>query len=158
VQPLHEGFGPRLGRGFTVFFSLVPLARAEYESPGRSLRSLYHHAGRSPVVQGHLITAAGTSRTVYFVGREIDLGYCASEMELWLHTGGESKQPCWFAESFHASPSEGEITRYWRRPIAWWAMEERFMFTLDESVATKLVDAVHVEATTHAGFGERGWR
>ena len=59
-------------------------------------------------------------------------------MELWLRSGGETKMPCWFAECFHGSTAQIDKLSEYERPLAWWAMQHEFMFTLDPTVAQNL--------------------
>jgi hypothetical protein len=37
-------------------------------------------------------------------------------------------------------------------------MDSEFMFALDPTMAENLLEAIHLEATTHATFGDSGWR
>ena len=80
----------------------------------------------------------------------------ARAMEVWLRSGGETKMPCWFAEFFHGSTDE--LPKEWKdTTIAWWAMQQDLMFTLEPTVAENLVKAILLEAETHAAFGDEGW-
>jgi hypothetical protein len=178
VQPLWKGnsWGP--GRdGFGKFFTRPGMSRSEFESPGGDLRRLYQAAGGAPVIKQYQITAPPTSRPVYFVGPDIappplpqspleevlwdaeasrTLPAKARAMEVWLRSGGETKMPCWFAEFFHGSTDE--LPKEWKdMTIAWWAMQQDLMFTLDPTVAENLVKAILLEAETHAAFGDEGW-
>jgi hypothetical protein len=149
--------------GFDDFFLKPYMGRAEYEEPGVSLKRLYDAAGGAPVIKAYEIRAAGTSRPVYFVGPEpgstyahLELDGCASDMELWLGTGGVTKIPCGFAECFHDAAPEDDLGL--ERPIvAWWAILSTFMFALDPTMAENLLEAIHLEARTHATFGDYGW-
>jgi hypothetical protein len=155
VQPLWAGYP--FDSGFGRFFMLSPgMARAEYEAPGHDLRKLYNAAGGQPVIEQHQIAVASTSRPVYFVGPETELATHARYMPLWLGSGGESKRPCWFAEIFHGSTDALRANRE-LRTVAWWVMPREFMFTLDPTVAENLVEAIRLEAQTHAAFRDEGW-
>jgi hypothetical protein len=157
VQPLAEGSSWR--DGFGRFFFNVPIARAEYEHPSESLKRLYDAAGGAPVIEAYRITADGTSRPVYFVGPKPGSTYewrelptCAGAMQLWLGTGGVTKMPCGFAECFHDATPQIPEWRGGTPIVAWWAIESTFMFALDPTVAENLLEAIHLEATTHATF------
>jgi hypothetical protein len=160
VQPLTEGESWQ--DGFGKFFFTPPIARNEYEHPSRSLKRLYDEAGGAPVIKAYQITAEGTSRPVYFVGPEpgstysfYELANCAGDMQLWLGAGGATKMPCGFAEYFHGATPQ--IAEELRPIVAWWAMESKFMFALDHTMADDLLEAIRLEATTHATFGDPWW-
>jgi hypothetical protein len=155
VQPLWAH--GRSNSGFRTFFMPAPgMARVEYQAPGHDLRKLYEAAGGVPVIEKYQIAVASTSRPVYFVGPEKDLASRAREMPLWLGSGGKTKRPCGFAEIFHTSTDElrddGDPPT-----VAWWVMDQNFMFTLDPTVAENLITAILLEAETHAAFGDDGW-
>jgi hypothetical protein len=155
VQPLWPGYPSQ--SGFDRFFMRAPgMSRTEYEAPGHDLRKLYEAAGGAPAIEQCQIAVAGTSRPVHFVGPDTDLDSHARDMPLWLGSGGETKRPCWFVEIFHGSTDE--LRDDWElRTVAWWVMPQGFMFTLDPTVAENLVQAILLEAETHAAFGDEGW-
>jgi hypothetical protein len=174
VQPLTEAKSWKVAkesdradllRGFHSFFFKPYISRHEYEHPARSLKELYDAAGGAPVIRAYQITAEGTSRPVYFVGPEpgsaplsfYDLAKCPGDMQLWLGAGGATKMPCGFAECFHGETPQ--IAERWGPIVAWWAIESKFMFALDPTMAENLLEAIRLEATTHATFGGRtpGW-
>jgi hypothetical protein len=174
VQPLSKQFRPPPGEGWKNFpppqgfqdlFLLVPISGAdEYGDPGEELRELYEAAGGMPVIEPYQVAFAGTSRLVYFVGPQTDLAssahkahrdlaFYALDMEEWLgRWGGESQDPCGFAEIFRGYELPRTL-KSWKSIDAWWVMDDHFMFTLDPMVAETLLAAILLEADKHGSWG-----
>ena len=93
---------------------------------------------------------------MYFVGPPGNLPFAARLMPDWLHAGAPSKVPVWFLASF-LDDDDGLEFLGDHRPIAWWALSSRFMFTLDQAHADRLKAAIREEMATRASFGTRRW-
>ena len=140
--------------GFEKYFQRPAAGRSEFERPGPYLDDLWKEAQGLPVIEEHSISALGLVRPVYFVGPPGRLAFAAAVMPDWLNAGGPSKVPVWFAESFF--DFERSVTEY-HRPVAWWAMSCRFMFTLERARADQLKAAIYEEIATGASFARLRW-
>lgn len=132
-------------RGFDGFFRLDYMGSAEFEF-GAVPDSLKRLRGVNDLTRRNReLTIDGVTRKVWFVGSLATLKTKVDEFEGWVARGFRGKESTWFRENF--TGRDGVIpgrlvSDYMTDTVLWWALNEDVMFTLDQEMADRALEAL----------------
>lgn len=139
VQPLRrhdwDANKPGMGR-----FQMPYMGSTEYEIGGQR-KSLLRLRGRdeAPETAEHeLILKDGTTRTVYFVGQNLDKNI--AQFQRWVDAGTPTQELSYFDGALGLE--EGYLQEEGDRTAAWWAFTGDTLFTLKEEEREHILAAI----------------
>lgn len=139
VQPLRRLPWDADKPGFQVY-NMPYMGSTEYEVGGQR-QSLIRLRGRDEApetAECEVTTADGTTRTVYFVGQNLDRAL--RQFDRWVEHGTPGK------EASHFRGALGQGSKYAQEratdTAAWWAFEGDALFTFDPEERDRIVAAI----------------
>ncbi len=139
VQPLERRDYDAHKSGFNKYH-MPYMGSTEYEVGGQR-QSLLRLRGRdeTPETTEHEVTTAdGNTRTVYFVGQNLD--EAVRQFDNWVEAGMRSQEPSHFRGALgHGSDYAQERAA---KTAAWWAFEGDALFTFDPEERDNIVAAI----------------
>lgn len=128
--------------GIDRVFALEYMGSAEYEWDTPKLSLALIRSARKLVIHEEIVTRAGRTRPVYFVGPAKTMAVTVASFTAWFagdHVGGSDrylreKEASWFDLRF-----AGDDGDYHASVVGWWAFRAPVMFSLDRGVAERML-------------------